>query len=80
MQEVQQLVENRQFTFKADTLTTSTGYYKNLNYNYDLSLSPDSVHVYLPYWVRVYMARINDEGGFKRSESIDKLKLKHRKN
>ncbi|NOU59806.1 DUF4251 domain-containing protein [Marinifilum caeruleilacunae] len=78
MQEVQQLVESNHFIFKADALTTSSGYYKDLDYNYDLILANDSVHVYLPYWGRVYMARINDDAGFKFSESIDKLKFKDR--
>ena len=74
-QEIVQLIENRHFTFKASSLTTQSGFYKDLTGDYEMVLKSDSVSTWLPYWGRVYMGRIDDEGGIKFNESMEKFEM-----
>lgn len=77
-QEIEQLVASKQFTFQADALTTSSGFYKHLDPHYELSMKSDSAFVQLPYWGRVYMARLNDDGGFYFNGKIQNFKFKNK--
>lgn len=78
MQEIEQLVKAKHFVFKADALTTTGGFYKDLNYEYDLIFKSDSILIDLPYWGRVYMARTEDIGGFHFKEKINELEIQDR--
>jgi len=68
--EIKQLVNQKQFVFKANSLTTNSGFNKNLSSDYDLTLKKDSVIAYLPFWGKAYTSSFNDEGGIKFSEKL----------
>lgn len=76
MQEIEQLVNNQKFTFIPRSLTTSSGYSKDLNFSYELELNQDSTKAYLPFWGRAYIAKINDEGGILFETTADDLEIK----
>ncbi|GAB7086508.1 DUF4251 domain-containing protein [Marinifilum fragile] len=76
MQEIEQLVNNQKFTFIPRSLTTSSGYTKDLNFSYELELNQDSTKAYLPFWGRAYIAKINDEGGILFETTADDLEIK----
>lgn len=78
MQEIEQLVENQKFSFVPQSLTTSSGYTKDLISSYDLVLKQDSAMAYLPFWGTAYMAKINDEGGIKFEALAEDLDIKDR--
>ena len=78
IQEIQQLIDNKQFVFKPNSLTTNTGFYKTLNHHYDLVLKNDTATAYLPFWGTVHLARINDEGGIKFESQVEKYKYRNR--
>src|SRR5688572_1053707 len=61
---VQQLVESKNFVFKAESVTTQRGRYLQLTSDYDLVIKKDSVISFLPYYGRAYTAPVSssDEG------------------
>ena len=77
-QEIKQLVQSKHFIFKANALTTTGGFYKNLTSEYDLIINTDSISIDLPYWGRVYMTRIDDIGGFHFKEKVNELDIQDR--
>ena len=56
-------INARKFVFKAQTATPQTGGLVQLNYQYDLKLSGDSLVSYLPYYGRAFVAPINPQDG-----------------
>lgn len=59
-------IANKEFVFKARTVTPTSGRFRQLTSEYDLRVSGDSVVCYLPYFGRAYSAPINpSEGGLK---------------
>ena len=67
---INQLINQKQFIFKANSLTSNSGYNKTLSSNYDLILKKDSVMAYLPFWGKAYTSLFNDEGGIKFNEKM----------
>lgn len=76
-QEIEQLVSNQKFTFIPRSLTTSSGFTKDLNFSYELELNQDSTKAYLPFWGKAYIAKINDEGGILFETTVDDLEIKN---
>ncbi|WP_282016640.1 DUF4251 domain-containing protein [Marinifilum flexuosum] len=76
-QEIEQMVSNQKFTFIPRSLTTSSGFTKDLNFSYELELNQDSTKAYLPFWGKVHIAKINDEGGILFETTADDLEIKN---
>ena len=63
---VKQLVDAKRYIFRAQSVTPTSGGIIQLSRGYDLTVMPDSVIAYLPYYGRVYQAPTNtDEAGIK---------------
>lgn len=63
---LQQLIEQKQFTFDAEHVNPMQGPSRPLNSSYTLKLSGDTIEAYLPYFGRAYTAPIrSSEGGIK---------------
>lgn len=62
----QQLLESKNYIFKAESVNPPRGRFRQLTSEYDLVVTSDSVIAYLPYFGRAYSAPINSaEGGIK---------------
>ena len=63
---VQKLLDEKNFVFKAESVNPARGRYRHLTSEYDVVVSPDTITTYLPYFGRAYSAPINPaEGGIK---------------
>lgn len=63
---VQELVETRNFVFKAESVNPTRGRLRQLTSEYDVVVKPDTVVTFLPYFGRAYSPPINpSEGGLK---------------
>ena len=60
---IQAQVEGHRFVFKAQSVHPSRGRVVQLNSQYDLSVSQDTVRSYLPYFGRAYSAPLDGRGG-----------------
>jgi hypothetical protein len=56
---VQEILETKNFIFKAETVTPARGRLRQLTSEYDLVVKPDTVVSFLPYFGRAYSAPIN---------------------
>lgn len=66
----QQIVESKNYIFKAESVNPPRGRYRYLTSEYDLVVTSDTVTAYLPYFGRAYSAPINpSEGGIKFTSS-----------
>ena len=66
----QQLIESKNFVFKAETVTPTRGRFRQLTSEYDLVVAVDTVTAFLPYFGRAFSAPINpSEGGIKFTSS-----------
>lgn len=66
----QQLIESKNFVFKAESVNPPRGRFRQLTSEYDLVVSVDTVIAFLPYFGRAYSAPINpSEGGIKFTSS-----------
>jgi len=66
----QQLVESKNYIFKAESVNPPRGRFRQLTSEYDLVVNSDTVSAFLPYFGRAYTAPINSsEGGIKFSSS-----------
>lgn len=54
-------VENRNYTFMAERALPMGGKSININYNYSLKVSNDTITAYLPYFGRAYTAPLSSE-------------------
>ncbi len=62
----QQIVESKNYIFKAESVNPPRGRTRHLTSEYDLVVTSDTVIAYLPYFGRAYSASINSsEGGIK---------------
>ena len=62
----QQIVESKNYIFKAESANPSRGRTRHLTSEYDLVVTSDTVIAFLPYFGRAYSAPINSsEGGIK---------------
>lgn len=59
VKEFTEKIENRNFTFHANSAQPQSGRSVNLNYDYYLKVTPDTIIANLPYFGRSYVAPIN---------------------
>jgi hypothetical protein len=65
-QTTQQIVESKNYIFKAESVNPQRGQLRHLTSEYDLVVTSDTVTAYLPYFGRAYAAPIDpSEGGIK---------------
>lgn len=62
-QVVKSMIDSHEYVFKAQTVHPSRGRTVQLNAEYDLQISDDTVRSYLPYFGRAYSAPIGSRGG-----------------
>ncbi len=63
---VQEILETKNFIFKAETVSPARGRTRQLTTEYDVVVKPDTVICYLPYFGRAYTAPIDpSDGGIK---------------
>ena len=60
---VTRIVGEQRYTFKAQTVMPSTGRSRQLNDNYDVSVTKDSVNSWLPYFGRAFSAPLDPTKG-----------------
>ena len=60
---IKSMIDSRQYVFKAQSVLPSRGRTVQLNSEYDLKVSADTVRSYLPYFGRAYSAPIGSRGG-----------------
>ncbi|HET6996440.1 MAG TPA: DUF4251 domain-containing protein [Chitinophagaceae bacterium] len=58
-EEVKKMVEAQNFVFKAQQVLPQSGRSRQLTSEYDLSIAPDTIVSFLPYFGRAYSAPIN---------------------
>lgn len=63
---IQNLVQSGRYVFIARTVLPMSGRVRQLTTAYDLSVTPDTIHAYLPYFGRAYTAPMDpSEGGIR---------------
>jgi hypothetical protein len=63
---VREMIDTRNFIFKAQSMSPMNGRLINLTSEYDFTVRPDSLVAFLPYFGRAYTAPINPtDGGIK---------------
>lgn len=60
---VKNMIDSHHFTFVAETVNPLRGRFRNLTSRYDVTVSPDSLTSYLPYFGRAYTAPIDPSQG-----------------
>jgi hypothetical protein len=76
----QQLIESKNYVFKAESVNPPRGRFRQLTSEYDLIVSGDTVIAFLPYFGRAYSAPINpSEGGIKFTSSDFEYKVEKKK-
>jgi hypothetical protein len=60
---VSRFVNDQRYTFRAQTVMPTTGRTRQLNTDYDLTVSKDSVASWLPYFGRAYSAPVDPTKG-----------------
>lgn len=76
----QQLIESKNYVFKAESVSPPRGRFRQLTSEYDLVVSGDTVIAFLPYFGRAYSAPINpSEGGIKFTSSDFEYKVEKKK-
>lgn len=63
--EIQQMIDTKNFIFKAETANPQSGRTRQLTQEYDLTVSGDKIICFLPYYGRAYNAPVSSEGGIK---------------
>lgn len=76
---VKQVLESKNFVFKAQSASPSGGRVRSLTGEYDLRIFGDSLVTYLPYFGRAYTAPMPGESGINFSTSDFDYKLDTRK-
>lgn len=62
----EQIVESKNYIFKAESVNSSRSRFRHLGTEYDLAVTSDTIIAWLPYFGRAYSAPINpSEGGIK---------------
>ncbi len=63
---VQKLIESQRYVFKAQSVMPMGAVARQLNYDYDMKVTKDTIDTYLPYFGRAYQAPIDpSQGGIK---------------
>ncbi|HKH60746.1 MAG TPA: DUF4251 domain-containing protein [Flavitalea sp.] len=60
---VKAMIDAKRYLFKAQSAHPTRGRVVQLNTEYDLKISPDTIQSYLPYYGRAYSAPIGESGG-----------------
>ena len=60
---VRAMIDVQRYLFKAQSVHPTRGRVVQLNTDYDLRVSPDTLQSYLPYFGRAYSAPIGESGG-----------------
>lgn len=77
---VQEILETKNFIFKAETVSPARGRTRQLTTEYDVVVKPDTVICYLPYFGRAYTAPIDpSDGGIKFTSAEFDYTLEKRK-
>lgn len=76
---VQNLINSKNFVFKAQNVRPLSGGARQLTTGYDIRLFGDSIVAYLPYFGRAYVANLNGEGGIKFTSTQFDYKIVNRK-
>ena len=77
---VKNMVESKNFVFKAQTMNPMTGRTRQLTSEYDLKILKDSIIAYLPYFGRAYSPPVNpNEGGIQFTSTDFEYKMTVRK-
>lgn len=63
--ETQQMIDKKNFIFKAETANPQSGRTRQLTQEYDMTISRDKIICFLPYYGRAYSAPVSTEGGIK---------------
>lgn len=61
--QIKEMVEAQNYVFKAQTALPSSGRSRQLNTDFDLRISKDTIVSYLPYFGRAYTAPLNPSEG-----------------
>lgn len=78
---LQQLIQQKEYIFKAVHVSPMQGPTRTLTSNYTLRISGDTIEAYLPYFGRAYSAPSNlSEGGIKFTSTNFDYKINQRKN
>jgi Domain of unknown function (DUF4251) len=73
---VKQIVDEHNYIFKAESASSQQGRLRQLSSEYDLTVMPDTVVSYLPFFGRAYSAPIDPtEGGIKFTSTKFEYKL-----
>jgi hypothetical protein len=62
-EDVVEMIKNQQYVFKAQTVFPAPARFQQLNYDYDVKISKDTMQSYLPYFGRAYTAPIDQTKG-----------------
>jgi hypothetical protein len=77
---VKQLIDNKNFIFKAQSVSPLSGGFRQLTSEYDLRVFGDTVISYLPYFGRAYAPPVNaNEGGIRFTSTNFGYNVKTRK-
>jgi hypothetical protein len=77
---VQEMVDAKRFVFQAQSAMPMRGGVVQLSQGYGMSISPDSIQCYLPYFGRVYTPPMNSsDGGLKFVSTKFDYSVKNRK-
>lgn len=68
---IKKAIDSQRYTFKAQTMMPMNGLTRQLNADYDLSISSDEVISFLPYMGRIYTPPIDPSAGPLRFTSKD---------
>jgi len=77
--EVQNLINSKNFVFKAQTVLPMTGASRQLTSEYDVRLLGDSIVTYLPYFGRAYSVAYGEPGGIHFTSTKFDYKTEQRK-
>lgn len=69
--QVKEAVDSKNYVFNAQTMIPMSGFTRQLNGAYDLSISNDKINSFLPYMGRLYTAPIDPTEGPLRFTSTD---------
>ena len=77
--QVQNLINSKNFVFKAQTMLPMTGGSRQLTSEYDVRVLGDSVVSYLPYFGRAYSVTYGEPGGLDFTSTKFDYEVNHRK-
>lgn len=72
------LVENKQFVFEAQSMTSQNGVHRSLTTLYDLTMNGDSASAYLPYVGRAYGGAYGGDGAIEFDGPMQDYKIELR--